>query len=71
MDICATFCRGIRTPSCLELCQQLHAVERAISQAKKIFIQDPLDHCLQDAVPPVVAGVFADLCGYGKPPGFE
>jgi DNA-binding FrmR family transcriptional regulator len=35
---------------CLELAQQLHAVERAISQAKKILIQDHIDHCLQDAV---------------------
>ncbi|WLW62814.1 metal-sensing transcriptional repressor [Achromobacter aegrifaciens] len=35
---------------CLELAQQLYAVERAISQAKKILIQDHIDHCLQDAV---------------------
>lgn len=36
--------------SCLELAQQLHAVEKAISQAKKILIQDHIDHCLEDAV---------------------
>lgn len=35
---------------CLELAQQLHAVEKAISQAKKVLIQDHIDHCLQDAV---------------------
>ncbi|MFU2052459.1 metal-sensing transcriptional repressor [Bordetella hinzii] len=35
---------------CLELAQQLHAVERAISQAKKILIRDHIDHCLQEAV---------------------
>ncbi|TRM51095.1 metal-sensing transcriptional repressor [Achromobacter sp. LC458] len=35
---------------CLELAQQLHAVERAISQAKKVLIQDHIDHCLQAAV---------------------
>ncbi len=35
---------------CLDLAQQLHAVEKAISQAKKILIQDHIDHCLQDAV---------------------
>lgn len=35
--------------SCLDLAQQLHAVERAIGQAKKTLIQDHLDHCL-DAV---------------------
>lgn len=35
---------------CLDLAQQLHAVEKAISQAKKILIQDHIDHCLEDAV---------------------
>lgn len=36
--------------SCLDLAQQLHAVEKAIGQAKKALIQDHLDHCLDDAV---------------------
>jgi DNA-binding FrmR family transcriptional regulator len=36
--------------SCLDIAQQLHAVERAIAQAKKTLIQDHLDHCLEDAV---------------------
>ena len=36
--------------SCLELAQQLHAVEKAIGQAKKTLIQDHLDHCLDDAI---------------------
>lgn len=31
---------------CLEVAQQLQAVERAITQAKKTLIQDHLDHCL-------------------------
>ncbi|MEM9581678.1 MAG: metal-sensing transcriptional repressor [Pseudomonadota bacterium] len=31
---------------CAELAQQLHAVERAISAAKKTLIQDHIDHCL-------------------------
>jgi DNA-binding FrmR family transcriptional regulator len=35
---------------CLDVAQQLHAVERAIEQAKKALIQDHLDHCLEDAV---------------------
>ena len=35
---------------CLDLAQQLHAVERAISQAKKVLIQDHIDHCLEDAL---------------------
>ncbi len=36
--------------SCLELAQQLHAVEKAIGQAKKTLIQDHLEHCLDDLV---------------------
>lgn len=36
--------------SCLDLAQQLHAVEKAIGQAKKTLIQDHLDHCLDIAV---------------------
>jgi DNA-binding FrmR family transcriptional regulator len=35
---------------CLDLAQQLHAVEKAIGQAKKTLIQDHLDNCLEDAV---------------------
>ena len=35
---------------CIDLAQQLHAVEKAIEQAKKALIQDHLDHCLEDAV---------------------
>lgn len=39
--------------SCLELAQQLYAVEKAIGQAKKTMIQDHLDHCLEDTVGPL------------------
>lgn len=35
---------------CLEIVQQLHAVEKAISAAKRALIHDHLDHCLEDAV---------------------
>lgn len=35
---------------CLDLAQQLHAVEKAVGQAKKALIQDHLDHCLDDVV---------------------
>ncbi|RUM98337.1 metal resistance protein [Pseudaminobacter arsenicus] len=38
---------------CLDIAQQLHAVERAIGQAKKTLIQDHLDHCLDDVVGPL------------------
>jgi uncharacterized protein len=34
---------------CLDLAQQLHAVERAISEAKKTLIHDHVDHCLDTA----------------------
>ena len=32
--------------SCLDVAQQLHAAERAVREAKKTFINDHLDHCL-------------------------
>ncbi len=35
--------------SCLDVAQQLHAVEKAVSQAKKTLIQDHIDHCLEQA----------------------
>jgi DNA-binding FrmR family transcriptional regulator len=38
---------------CLDVAQQLHAVEKAITQAKRTLIQDHLDHCLEDAVGPL------------------
>lgn len=41
---------------CLELAQQLHAVEKAIVQAKKTLIRDHLDHCLGDAAQALPAG---------------
>ena len=39
--------------SCLDVAQQLHAVEKAIAQAKKTLIHDHLDHCLADTVGPI------------------
>jgi DNA-binding FrmR family transcriptional regulator len=36
--------------SCLDIAQQLHAVEKAIGQAKKTLIQDHLDNCLEETV---------------------
>ena len=40
---------------CLDIAQQLHAVEKAICQAKKTLIQDHLDHCLEDVVGPLAS----------------
>ena len=35
---------------CLDIAQQLHAVEKAIAQAKKTLIHDHLNHCLDEAM---------------------
>jgi DNA-binding FrmR family transcriptional regulator len=34
---------------CVDIAQQLHAVEKAINKAKVILIQDHVDHCLERA----------------------
>ena len=39
--------------SCLELAQQLHAVEKAIQQARRVLVQDHIEHCLDDAIGPL------------------
>ena len=36
--------------SCAELAQQLHAVERAIANAKRTLIHDHIDNCLDESV---------------------
>lgn len=41
--------------ACVDIAQQLHAVEKAISQAKKTLIQDHIDHCLEDAASSISA----------------
>ena len=41
---------------CLDIAQQLHAVEKAIAQAKRTLIQDHLDHCLEETVGPLPRG---------------
>jgi len=35
---------------CLDIAQQLTAVEKAITNAKRTLIQDHLDHCLEDTL---------------------
>ena len=35
---------------CLDLAQQLHAVEKAIANAKRKLIHDHIDHCLEAAI---------------------
>ncbi|MDE2428360.1 MAG: metal-sensing transcriptional repressor [Burkholderiales bacterium] len=36
--------------NCLDIAQQLQAVESAISNAKKTLVHDHIDHCLEHAV---------------------
>ena len=38
---------------CVDIAQQLHAVEKAVCQAKKTLIHDHLDHCLEQAMGPL------------------
>ncbi|MCG8546370.1 MAG: metal-sensing transcriptional repressor [Alphaproteobacteria bacterium] len=33
--------------SCLDIAQQMHAVEKAVAQAKKTLIYDHIDNCLE------------------------
>jgi DNA-binding FrmR family transcriptional regulator len=35
---------------CMEIAQQLQAVEKAIANAKKALVHDHIDHCLEKAV---------------------
>jgi DNA-binding FrmR family transcriptional regulator len=37
---------------CVDIAQQLQAVEKAVVNAKKALIHDHLHHCLEDAVGP-------------------
>jgi hypothetical protein NreA len=38
---------------CIDVAQQLHAVEKALGQAKRTLIRDHLDHCLENVVGPL------------------
>jgi DNA-binding FrmR family transcriptional regulator len=46
---------------CVDIAQQLHAVEKAICQAKRTLIQDHIDHCLEDTVGSLAKGERAPL----------
>ena len=49
---------------CLELAQQMHAVEKAVGQAKKALIEDHLDHCLDTVVGPMDAGQRQEIADF-------
>lgn len=48
---------------CVDLAQQLYAVERAVRAAKSTLIHDHVDHCLSDAAadPEARAGQIAEF----------
>lgn len=35
---------------CLDVAQQLHAVEKALAIAKRVYIQDHIDNCIEQAI---------------------
>ena len=35
---------------CVDIAQQLHAVEKAITNAKRVLIEDHIDHCLEGSI---------------------
>ena len=56
--------------SCLDIAQQLHAVEKAIANAKRTLIHDHIDHCLEAAAGPMTGaqrtqfGEFKEITKY-------
>jgi len=54
---------------CVDVAQQLAAVEAAVRQAKQVFIRDHIDHCLDGVVSPgpdarAVLAEFKDITKY-------
>lgn len=49
---------------CVDLAQQLHAVEKAICQAKRTLIQDHIDHCLEYALAAAEQGDITALSNF-------
>ena len=47
--------------ACVDIAQQLHAVEKAISSAKKTLVHDHIDHCLEQTVGPMSRGARGPL----------
>lgn len=44
---------------CLDLATQLHAVERAVAEAKRALIHDHIDHCITEGHRHVMAEIKA------------
>jgi uncharacterized protein len=50
--------------SCVELAQQLHAVEKAVGNAKRELVQDHIEHCLDEMNPKTAVREFKALAKY-------
>jgi uncharacterized protein len=56
--------------SCRDIAQQLHAVEKAIANAKRTLIHDHIDHCIEAAAGPMTGeqrtqfGEFKEITKY-------
>ena len=54
---------------CMELAQQLHAVEKAIGNAKKELIKDHINHCMEEttaALPREFKGLIKEFQDFTK-----
>jgi uncharacterized protein len=49
---------------CVDVAQQLHAIGSAIENAKRIYIQDHIDNCLEDAAGALPRGVRSSLAEF-------
>ncbi|WP_433771486.1 metal-sensing transcriptional repressor [Pseudomonas putida] len=47
--------------ACVDIAQQLHAVEKAVCHAKRTLIQDHIDHCLENTLGALASGEPAPL----------
>ena len=46
---------------CLDIAQQLHAVEAALANAKRILIHDHIEHCIAEGATEETAATISDL----------
>jgi len=49
---------------CVDIAQQLHAVEKALCQARRVLIEDHIDNCLDAAARNISEGQGADLAEF-------
>jgi DNA-binding FrmR family transcriptional regulator len=49
---------------CIDVAQQLHAVGNAIENAKRMYIQDHIDNCLEEAAGAIPRGARTSLAEF-------